>query len=624
MANSNTIGVDSTLELFTTVLGWHQYEQIWLLLNDTGLVFLPFLGLLLRNVLIPIQSQQEGGASFTSLKRFELDLISALVVIVIAGQPLIELKHDQILHFNPCKMDEDNSRTFTQIMGVNDVEAYKDALFMLSADSAKIPIWWYAVLSISSGINNAVKHTMPCTSDMVVSSYIIHKTFINDTEENPLRTDIKKFMKDCYLPTVDFIQGDLKKQPELLSDYNSEKIKFRSKYAQGFFQHKYWLPTGTSLASLAFTGNIQALAAEWPGSDFMLNSTLPFMYKGRSITLSQAGLDGKDVLMSCRDYWLQPLPHHPLSIKQRLINLFDDKHLERLVINHRGFDKKVNPNTPTTEVKIQQMGAEEKNKLLDYAMMRVIQGTISKQSKNLGLSQRDFDDSSFQGSATAKLGQELGAFALMMKFLTIFPLAKVVGEGAPIAQACLLLALYMMLPIGLVFSGYSIQYLVVGAVGLFSLKFLGYVIYLAVWMNNTFYEALRGQGYMDTLYGQTDNSAIIEMAMVNAYFVLPILYLGIMGMAGYQLSTGVQGAFGSLIGEESNAGQSSQVAGQMVQTEVVNLGAKGLGKASGLVVKPVSVGIGGTMAAMIKGVSKPIGAGLNMMGSAYRRLRGRP
>lgn len=567
-----SIGVDSVLELYTTVLGWVQYEHIWNLLVDTGLVFIPFIGLLLKNTLLPIQSQQEGGASVTSLKRFELDVLSALIVILIAGQPLIEIKHEEIKFTNPCVINENNTKLEPKTMGVEDAR-YKDALFMLSADSAKVPIWWYAVMAVSTGVNYAMKHSMPCSGDIVVSEYLIHNEIVPDTSDNPLRKDIEKFMKECYFPTIDFIFA--LQRGEIKSRFDRAVVDFDREYKSRFFRNRYWKPQNApGSTNSGGLSNIGILSTLWVGSEFLLNANFRFTYKFMPINIDIA--EGKVKRIPCREYWLSPLPGQTKNIRERLIDVLDTKHLQRLVLHQQGFRQ-----TGIGEAEIESMDAEELGLLHDYAMMRIIRAHFQPNRKNLVTTQRDFDDSQFQSSVTASIGRKIGTFGIIMKFLTIYPLAKVVSEGAPIAQACLLLALYMMLPIGLVFSGFSIQYLVVGAVGLFSLKFLGYVIYLAHWLNNTFLTAIQGQGFSGSMLGSSPINAYAEIVLVNAYFLFPMLYLGVMGWAGYQLSQGVQGAYGALIGEESTAAQGAQTGGQMIQAEAVNLGTSLANKALG-------------------------------------------
>ena len=53
----------------------------------TGIVYLPFLGILIDNWREPAQGGEVGHASGLSLRRMEIDLFMALLVVVLAGQP---------------------------------------------------------------------------------------------------------------------------------------------------------------------------------------------------------------------------------------------------------------------------------------------------------------------------------------------------------------------------------------------------------------------------------------------------------------------------------------------------------------------------------------------------------
>ena len=79
--------VDSYLELFTTLFGWTFYNILWDVLVGTGIVFLPFLGILIDNWREPAEGGEFGTVTGLSLRRMELDLFIALLVVVLAGQP---------------------------------------------------------------------------------------------------------------------------------------------------------------------------------------------------------------------------------------------------------------------------------------------------------------------------------------------------------------------------------------------------------------------------------------------------------------------------------------------------------------------------------------------------------
>ena len=83
-----SLGVQSFPELYTTLLGWKQYNSLWSIMTQTGLAFIPFIGLFIRNFIEPAKSQSAKGASETSLKRIEIDLVVMILVIMFAAQPL--------------------------------------------------------------------------------------------------------------------------------------------------------------------------------------------------------------------------------------------------------------------------------------------------------------------------------------------------------------------------------------------------------------------------------------------------------------------------------------------------------------------------------------------------------
>jgi hypothetical protein len=56
-------------------------------LVSAGIVYLPFLGILIDNWREPAQGGEVGHASGLSLRRMEIELFIALLVVVLAGQP---------------------------------------------------------------------------------------------------------------------------------------------------------------------------------------------------------------------------------------------------------------------------------------------------------------------------------------------------------------------------------------------------------------------------------------------------------------------------------------------------------------------------------------------------------
>ena len=79
------MAVDSTLELFTTLFGWLFYNAIWDVLVATGIVFLPFLGLLIDTIIRSYAGEDAEEAGNTTLRILEVEIFTAFFVVMIAA-----------------------------------------------------------------------------------------------------------------------------------------------------------------------------------------------------------------------------------------------------------------------------------------------------------------------------------------------------------------------------------------------------------------------------------------------------------------------------------------------------------------------------------------------------------
>lgn len=571
MATENTVGVDSFMEMYTTVLGWQQYGQLWDLLNATGLVFIPFIGIIYRNVIEPLQSQQAGGAADVSLRRLEIDVISALVVILLAGQPLIELRPQELVMPKVCNLASQEDKLETVYVGFDEETLYKKAVFVDAVEVAKVPIWWYGVMAVSSGFSQAAKVSMPCLGDMLTPTFFL-KTQIFKPDP-VLQNELISFLNQCYHPTLNFMRVDLKRfSKSFQSRYNSAFESNVQAYKTRLLNTKHWKPD-------------EASAEKW--SRVVMNSFLsPFflgfnsdgLYKQRRVTFkSGTSVDqpADDNSLSCSSWWLEPrLLGDPLSsgdvlpsLQDRLRSFLDTPATYNSM---KGIISKKNTAS---------MSQGEKDLLLDRAIISLVQVNTDKRNRPLATTTSDFPDSQFKSFLTSKTSKAFGFISALLKKWGQYPMTAVMIAAAPIAQAVLLLMLYIMLPFGLVISGFSIQFLVIGAIGIFSVKFFGYLIYLSFWIQNMFAEVTKHGGVQVS----SDIKSIFELTMMNSYFLFPAIYFGVMAWAGYQLGAGFQGAFDKLAGQQSAAVQGSTRISEVAAGQTLEIApgiAKGAAKGS--------------------------------------------
>lgn len=203
----SSIGVQSIPELYGFALGWIQYNHAWHLLTLTGLVFLPFIGLLFKHSVGPYLSKGVQAAS-SSLRAVSIECISALLVIMLACVPCLPIK----VHHA-----QQNTHTASNKLG-NTQTTYDDAfaLDMQSVTSVRVPLWWYGVIALSEGITSALVQQLGDVPDLRGLIVAVQLTRIDSPT---LRKEIKQFYGQCYIPARQaWLKAD--KTTDLLTQYH--------------------------------------------------------------------------------------------------------------------------------------------------------------------------------------------------------------------------------------------------------------------------------------------------------------------------------------------------------------------------------------------------------------------
>jgi hypothetical protein len=143
-----SIGVQSYTELYTMMLGWDLYDKLWQLLTETGIAFVPFIGMIFRNFSQSYVMHGNKGAE-NSLRSMELSLLSTILIIFFAVAPFIPLNAHTVSFTPLCGSDKGNAY-FPGSTGTT-----YDNAFAIPEGNVRVPIWWYAVIAISEGMTSA-------------------------------------------------------------------------------------------------------------------------------------------------------------------------------------------------------------------------------------------------------------------------------------------------------------------------------------------------------------------------------------------------------------------------------------------------------------------------------------
>lgn len=178
--------VGSAIDLYTTLLGWILYDKLWATLAETGLAYLPFLALIVRNFATTWEKNGMEGAA-ASIRGMEVQLAAMLTVAALAGSPVISLQSADLTYTAPCGG--------ATVNGGNSGTGY-DSTFQLGNNQAMVPVWWRAVMAVSAGFANAAVASTPCQGDLRRLNYRMDNTVIKDID---LKAQLDDFYQDCFL-----------------------------------------------------------------------------------------------------------------------------------------------------------------------------------------------------------------------------------------------------------------------------------------------------------------------------------------------------------------------------------------------------------------------------------------
>ncbi len=162
-----------------------------------------------------------------------------------------------------------------------------------------------------------------------------------------------------------------------------------------------------------------------------------------------------------------------------------------------------------------------------------------------------------------------GVVGTSVASLGAFPAFDTMRQSLPMVQGLMLMAVYIMIPMVLMFSAYEFKTAITVTFVIFALNFLTFWWELARWIDSWMMEALynsdtHSQWNMNGLQNTSDD-IIMNLVMGTMFLVLPALWMGALGWAGVNLGGALSMAMqnGSKVAQNTG-GKAGQVAEQAV------------------------------------------------------------
>lgn len=520
--------VDSPMELYTTFYGWHFFDQFWDILVGTGLAFLPFVYMIGKAAYDGYTSPQ-GQASETAVRDLYVRVIAGFTVIVLACQPFITLSGGDLTHQARAVPNDQNPAQGTA--GNSGTTLDDTAMATNLPGSVRVPVLWYGVMSLASGINSALISVIPTEGDLRAMQAAASTARIGDSG---LAAEAGDFYRQCFLPARSNYLANQPKDNQASSILNNYGTNDPDWFGSHLYQQ---LP-----------GYYDTLRAQDPVPGFPVDMGRVSDQNYRDAV--DNGQNPPAGIPTCNDWWADP--NHGLRTR-----------LAAEGSEVAGWMDRINAFTTFNQTDRQDILAKAvlNNSPLNFSGLSggqedTRQNLIDKPLVAIG----------------AALGEPIARAVLMaMKIAT------------PMIQAILLMGTYFLIAGALVLSSYSFRVVMIGAIAMFSIKFWTVLWAIAGWVDETLITAIfpdrrallesfllfvpdwmgsvgAAAGGMSGSIGAMDHVTkrmILDLVMASMYVALPVLWTTMAGWAGYHMIEGVSRAGRDLGASAQKAGSAA-------------------------------------------------------------------
>ncbi|UPK80653.1 conjugal transfer protein TraG N-terminal domain-containing protein [Proteus vulgaris] len=473
---------ESYLELVLLFMAWLINNSLWMLITTTGLFALP-LAIKIAGIWLKAreEGEDEGNKGILVLSRMENTLYVAFVVMIFCAVPLWEI-NVSTLHFD---------RTRSTQCSINVPKpadsGYGALIAELNGQTAKVPLWWYLVHSLSKGVTHATIATIPCSNDFRLLRFEVQNTQLIDPI---LRQEVQEFATQCY--------------------------------AKAYYKLKN-LHSGLSPQIMK--------GANWIGSDYFLNTIGYYDYytatfpqqawsynENRDSGYANVSRGGYP---TCKAWWNATTE----GLKKRLLTHFE----------------------PRT---INMMKAKSPDNW-EEGLLRWLVSPQSIHLASSGNTYMMGNQQGQSTSIDTGIKQAISSLGTFLAQTTQLPAFDALRQGLPMIHAILLMALIIIIPLILLLGVYEPKIIITLTFVMFAWLFVPFWWALASWLDDKLIELLYAsyKGYRGDfniwLASTGSDSWIMNLVLGAMYVVLPLFWFGAVSWSGVNLGFAVSSAISS-------------------------------------------------------------------------------
>ncbi|KPX29900.1 MULTISPECIES: conjugal transfer protein TraG N-terminal domain-containing protein [Pseudomonas syringae group] len=496
------------LEYYLTLVGWLINGGIWNMIEDSGLFAAPFAAIVISEWLRARgEGADEGNKGVLSLARVENRFYTAILVIILACMPLVNVSIDTI-QFDRSRSDQ------CQYSIPNPADTgWETSFSTLNGKSATVPVWWLFVHAMSKAATAASVAAIPCGVDLQQVRMDVNKARINDPL---LAQEVADFTNDCYARARAKL---FMTQPTLSNDQLNDVNWIGSHF---FLQTSGYYSDGFS----GFRSHTPR--TKWPYD--------PTRDAGLPQTTGGGGFP------TCTQWWSDG----SVGLRARLLEQVSPDLLSKLAQWAKFMTQ-----TEVSDSVIRDLVSPRKQQLTQGQVYSDYGGQVGGSVLN------DFT----RLAATA--GQAAGS-------LVMYPAMDSVRQAAPMVMAFLKMALIICIPFVLVIGAFDLKVVMTVTFAAFALIFVDFWFQLARWVDSTILDALYGNGIgsnvphtnFDPVFGASNaqGDLLLDFVMGAMFIVLPSFWIVALGWSGAKLGSLMSGLATGTSGAQDAGGKGGQLA----------------------------------------------------------------
>lgn len=493
----------SFFDYVTLSLGWLINNGLWNIISNSGIFILPFIFKMI-SILIDIREEDglKGKHANVIITRLETYTYVSMVVIFFACYPSISLDI-RVLHYehNGYSAVIDKGKIIQQEMKCSYAEispassSFKKNNILLDGRQIYVPIWWYFVHSLSSGITQSAVTTLPCSTDLREIRSTISELAVTDPI---LKKEANEFYSFCFNPSFNKLSTELTNIPnDLINDVT-------------WLGSSYYLNT---------PGYYDSFRSQNPQNDWTYDEQ-------RDVGLTP-GI-GNTGYPSCKDWWND----NKVGLKKKLIDNIN----QQIKIESNGKSKTGNLNPNINKFSFFEWvttSKEEKDEI-------VLRSVLNPKKMLMTSSYMFLDYGNKDPSVSQQIGSSIASTGVFFESISTFIEIDALRQAAPMLQSVLLLSIIILLPIIILLGGFEPKTIIILTFVIFSLIFLTFVWEVARFLDSKLINIMYENNAVHFMSDRwTVNKSLIDIITSFVFIGLPVILLASLSWVGFKVSAGV-------------------------------------------------------------------------------------